>query len=63
MGIKENKIRCKKCGEIIESKNVHDYVTRKCSVCAVDGGHVYLRRSGYPDNWEDLSIFADDEEK
>ena len=22
-----------------------------------------LRRSGYPDNWEDLCVFADDEEK
>lgn len=63
MGIIENKIRCKKCGEIIEGKNVHDYVTCKCSACAVDGGHVYLRRSGYPENWEALFVFANDEEK
>ena len=63
MGIKENKIRCKKCGEIIESKTIHDYVFCKCGACAVDGGHTYLRRSGYPDNWEELSVFADDEEK
>ena len=63
MGIKENKIRCKKCGEIIESKNVHDYVTCKCGACAVDGGHVYLRRSGYLGDWEDLSVVEADEEE
>ena len=63
MPIIENKIRCKKCGDIIESITIHDFVTCKCGACAVDGGHAYLRRSGYPDNWEDLSIFADDEEK
>ena len=63
MGIKENKIRCKKCGEIIESITVHDYVTCKCGSCAVDGGNVYLRRSGYPENWEDLSVIEKDEEK
>ena len=62
MGIKENKIRCKQCGEIIESKTVHDYVTCKCGACSVDGGHEYLRRSGYPENWEDLSVLEDDME-
>lgn len=63
MGIKENKITCKRCGEIIESITVHDYVTCKCGSCAVDGGHTYLRRSGYPENWEDLSVIEKDEEK
>ena len=63
MGIKENKIRCKKCGEIIESKTVHDYVICKCGACAVDGGHSYLRRSGYLENWEDLSVVEADEEQ
>lgn len=51
MPIIENKIRCKKCGDIIESKTVHDYVTCKCGACAVDGGHTYLRRSGYLEDW------------
>lgn len=59
----ENKIRCKKCGETIESKTLHDYVICKCGACSVDGGHAYLRRSGYPENWEELSVFTDDEEK
>lgn len=62
MPIIENKIRCKKCGDIIESKTVHDYVICKCGACAVDGGHAYLRRSGYPENWEDLSVFEKESE-
>ena len=37
-------IQCKLCGEVIESKHVHDFVQCKCGACAVDGGHEYLRR-------------------
>ena len=40
----KNAIRCKLCGEVIESKQVHDFVQCKCGACAVDGGHDYLRR-------------------
>jgi hypothetical protein len=40
----KNVIQCKLCGEIIESKHVHDFVMCKCGSCAVDGGHDYLRR-------------------
>ena len=39
-----NAIQCKRCGDIIESKHVHDFVTCKCGACSVDGGHDYLRR-------------------
>ena len=39
-----NKIMCRKCGEMIESKYRHDYQTCKCGSCSVDGGHDYLRR-------------------
>ena len=39
-----NKIQCKHCGEIIESKSVHNFVTCKCGACSVDGGLYYLRR-------------------
>ena len=39
-----NKIRCKKCGDIIESKSVYDFRFCKCDSVAVDGGHDYLRR-------------------
>ena len=40
-----NAIKCKLCGEIIESTEQHEYVSCKCGACAVDGGLEYLRRS------------------
>lgn len=52
-----NKIRCKKCGDIIESKSVHDFRSCKCGSVAVDGGHNYLRRVGNLEEWEDLSEY------
>lgn len=40
-----NKIKCKKCGDIIESTHRHDFKWCSCGQCAVDGGHDYLKRS------------------
>ena len=53
----KNAIRCKNCGEVIESKHRHDYVQCKCGNCAVDGGLCYLRRCFNPSGkgFEDLS--------
>lgn len=56
MYILHNRIQCKKCGDILESKNVHDFKMCSCRSCAVDGGHDYLRRVGEPSNWVDMSI-------
>ena len=59
MGIERiiiNRIKCKKCGTIIESKSVHDYRSCPCGDCAVDGGHDYLRRTGDRKDWEELSV-------
>jgi len=50
----KNKIKCKTCGDIIESKYRHDYKKCKCGLVAVDGGEDYCRRSfpsGNPDDW------------
>lgn len=55
----ENKIKCKHCGDIIESKHVHDYKQCSCGKVAVDGGHCYLRRSfksSPKEDYIDLSI-------
>ena len=47
-----NAIRCKTCGEVIESKHVHDWVCCSCwgkgdgKGCFVDGGHEYCRIGG-----------------
>ncbi len=40
-----NAIRCRKCNDIIQSKNRHDMVWCKCGQVAVDGGSWYLKRS------------------
>lgn len=40
----ENKIQCKKCKEIIESKTRHDAVWCSCGSVGVDGGHFYAKR-------------------
>lgn len=57
MRIKRNRIRCRNCGEIIESKSVHDFVTCSCGRCSADGGHDYLSRSFLKsqDDYEELS--------
>ena len=35
-----NRIKCKKCGEIIESMSRHDFKFCKCGAVAVDGGKI-----------------------
>ncbi len=42
--ILKNQIKCKKCGDIIESVHVHDFVFCSCKSVAVDGGKDYLKR-------------------
>lgn len=39
-----NKAKCNICGDIIESKHVHDFKTCSCGNVSVDGGRDYLRR-------------------
>lgn len=53
--IVHNRIRCLKCGDVIESVTVHDYRECSCGACAVDGGKCYLRRCGDRSIWEDCS--------
>ena len=52
-----NRIKCNKCGEIIESTHRQDFKFCKCGAVAVDGGNDYLRRSGNLENWEELSEY------
>ena len=52
-----NKIRCKKCNEVIESTHRHDFKFCKCGAVAVDGGKDYLRRGGNREDWEELSEY------
>lgn len=50
-----NKIKCKKCGDIIESKSINDYKKCSCGTVAVDGGKDYLKRIGNEEDYEDIS--------
>ena len=61
MKIIRNAIRCKICGDEIESKYRQDYVRCSCGACAVDGGHDYLRRTFKDkESYTDLSVVEDD---
>lgn len=57
-----NKIQCKKCNDIIESKHVHDFKWCTCKSIAVDGGLEYLRRVGNLENIIELSEFEKNQE-
>lgn len=38
-----NRAKCRLCGDIVESKHQHDYVSCSCEEIAVDGGNAYHR--------------------
>ena len=57
MKITRNAGRCLKCGDEIESKYTHNFVTCKCGSISVDGGLSYLKRSGDFEDFEDLSTW------
>ena len=58
--IKQNKIRCKFCDEVIESKSTHDLKNCSCGRVSVDGGLSYLRRLfKEPDDYEELSVWSE----
>jgi len=40
---KKNKAKCALCGDIIESKSRHDFVSCSCGNIFVDGGNDYWR--------------------
>ena len=50
-----NKIKCKKCGDIIESKSTNDYRRCSCGAVAGDGGKDYLKRIGNDEDYIDIS--------
>lgn len=61
--IRRNAIRCNHCGDVIESRHVHEYVQCSCGTVAVDGGHDYLRRGfkNSPDDFTELAEYEDEE--
>lgn len=60
--ILRNMARCRRCGDLIESKTRHDFVTCRCGRISVDGGHDYLKRSALDfTDLEEMSITEESE--
>lgn len=60
-------IKCKKCGDFIYSRAVHDFHYCSCKSCAIDGGQdQYFRITGNKEDWEivkDVEIKAKDKKE
>lgn len=55
--ILRNQAKCLLCGDTIESKGRHDFVTCSCGSLSVDGGKWYLSRIFQNRlDWEERSI-------
>lgn len=46
------RIRCRKCGDILQSKYRHDFQMCKCGSCYIDGGDDYCRVGGEKEDIE-----------
>lgn len=63
MSIISNKIKCKLCQDVIESKHRHDFKMCSCGKVGVDGGLDYFKRVGLPEYIDDMSIIEDSDEE
>lgn len=55
-----NAVQCNECGEVIRSRNRHDYRYCKCGSIFVDGGSWYARRGGDMKDYTDLTEYYND---
>lgn len=62
MMFKRNRIRCKHCNDIIESKSLDDCVFCDCGKVRVDGGLIYLGRTFPTSPEEDFEELSEWEE-
>lgn len=60
--IVSNKVQCKQCGDIIESKHRHDFVSCSCGKVMIDGGREYMRWLGNFEDFIDLSEITSEDE-
>ena len=54
--IVRNSVRCLICNDHIVSKSSHDFVTCKCGKVSTDGGRLYQRILGNPEDYEITTI-------
>lgn len=53
-----NRIKCKKCEDIVISHHRHDFRYCKCGAVATDGGLDYQIITGKIEDYENLSIYS-----
>jgi hypothetical protein len=58
--IYSNAARCLQCGEVVRSRNRHDFRSCSCGTLTVDGGSWYAKRIGDKTKWEDMVVYFDD---
>lgn len=58
--IKNNKARCLKCDEILESTYCNTFQSCSCGNVSVEGAHAFVRHQWFDkENYEDLSEFEE----
>ncbi len=55
-----NRAKCRKCGDIIESKSTSDFVSCKCGEISIDGGQSELHIRRLAKSWSNF-LAVDDE--
>lgn len=48
-----NQAKCLRCGDVVRSRNRHDFVSCSCGNLAVDGGSFYAKRL-VRDGWDSI---------
>ena len=59
--IVSNKLKCLKCGDVMESTHRHDFKMCSCRSCFIDGGHDYVRVGGNPGDFVLMTEYEDEE--
>lgn len=60
--IELNRIKCKKCGDVLTSAHRHDWKGCSCGAVYIDGGKSYLRRGGNQEDYEELSVITGEDD-
>ena len=54
-------MKCKCCGEVIESLSTYHFVSCRCDKCSIDGGKEYLKRIGNLSDFIEMCEYEEDE--
>ena len=57
--IYENKVMCRNCGHVIESRHQHELRWCHCGRTAIEGGREYLARWG--DDYVEIALIEDEQ--